>query len=382
MPNSRRICRDIHGSCSAEAGQLPSFRPPRTTRSACCSRASRRPQIAKPGMPAEQRADDRIGGQRLEQSGKLRGRAKAESRARHRSAHGRSVPLLRPRPHAKGALRRFPSPSRQAARKPRHALPQDATAIRNRRARAPGASRGKPRAGLQTSPNRPSRRREQPEDQQSPGRGEVLGSPVRADARDRGMRPEASPPEASGCFSAASNGTGASWLAARSRTRRRKTPGGVRFSGRPAESSMSMSQRRSSDATRRASARSGVTRAAVAPGVSSLRRSRSAMVTASCCALTQSYRVNPSRVSARCAGRRRHASVVTAGRSASAISRTRRAIASPLCSARQREANKGRSERPSKPRAGIGPGRLGGQSRTSAGVSSSARSNPAMRCCG
>ena len=40
--------------------------------------------------------------------------------------------------------------------------------------------------------------------------------------------------------------------------------------------------------TRRASSRSGVTSAAVAPGVSSLRRSNSATVTASSCGLMQS----------------------------------------------------------------------------------------------
>ena len=80
---------------------------------------------------------------------------------------------------------------------------------------------------------------------------------------------------------------------ARSSTRRRKAPGGVRFSGTPAESSISMPQRRSSAATRRASSRSGVTSAAVAPGVSSLRRSSSAIVTASSCGLAQSIAADP-----------------------------------------------------------------------------------------
>ncbi len=49
ISNSRRICRDIHGSCAAGPGQMPSLSPPRTTRSACCSRASTRPQIASRG---------------------------------------------------------------------------------------------------------------------------------------------------------------------------------------------------------------------------------------------------------------------------------------------------------------------------------------------
>ncbi len=107
------------------------------------------------------------------------------------------------------------------------------------------------------------------------GRGpRIAASSCRAASRNASG---ASPPAASGCFSAASSGTGASALSARSRTRRRNTPGGVRSSGRPAESSMSMSQRRNSAATRRASSRSGVTSAAVAPGVSRLRRSSSAI---------------------------------------------------------------------------------------------------------
>ena len=151
---------------------------------------------------------------------------------------------------------------------------------------------------------------------------------------------------------------------------------------------MSMPQRCSSAATLRASSRSGVTRAAAAPGVSSLRRSRSAIVTASSCAPAQSYRLIPARVSTGCAGSRRHASVVIAGRKASAISRTRRATVSSLSRSansrapRETVANRGRSERPSKPRAGMESGGLGGQSRTSAGVKSSAFSNPAIKCCG
>src|SRR5579875_713640 len=49
IPKARRICRDIHGSCSAVAGQLPSLSPPSTSRSACCNRASISPQIASRG---------------------------------------------------------------------------------------------------------------------------------------------------------------------------------------------------------------------------------------------------------------------------------------------------------------------------------------------
>ena len=55
---------------------------------------------------------------------------------------------------------------------------------------------------------------------------------------------------------------------AASATSRASIPGGVRPSGRPAESSTSIPQRFSSTATRRASPRSGVTSAATRPGVS------------------------------------------------------------------------------------------------------------------
>jgi hypothetical protein len=60
---------------------------------------------------------------------------------------------------------------------------------------------------------------------------------------------------------------------------RNSAAGGASASGAPAESSMSMFQRLSSAATRRASARSGVIKAAVRP--SSFSDSRSAKATTS-----------------------------------------------------------------------------------------------------
>ena len=75
----------------------------------------------------------------------------------------------------------------------------------------------------------------------------------------------------------------------------RKAPGGVWSSGVPAESSTSMPQRWSSTATRRARWRSGVTRAAVRPGISSAPRIRSASASASAgrsgCSSTRSSRI-------------------------------------------------------------------------------------------
>ena len=171
----------------------------------------------------------------------------------------------------------------------------------------------------------------------------------------------ARPPAASGCFKAASSGTGANSLAARSSTRRRNTPGGVRFNGRPAESSIAMPQRANSAETWRASARSGVTRAAVAPGVSSLRRSSSAIVSASSCTPAQSWRWSPVNASGGAGESARQASVVAAGRIASPIS----------CSRRARGAAASRNA-----------GALSGQLRMSAGVSSNSRSRFASRYCG
>ena len=193
-----------------------------------------------------------------------------------------------PRRRAIASRRRFPSPSPRAARQPRYGRRQDVKAGPNP-PRADRATRpGKLRGGRHTAEEPQVHEQAPLSGRQNPGAGRgprIARSSRRASSRHAtGARP----PAASGCFSAASSGTGASRSAARSSTSRKKTPGGVLFSGSPAELSISISQRRSSAATRRASSRSGVTSAAVAPGVSSLRRSSIAMVTASCWALAQS----------------------------------------------------------------------------------------------
>ena len=133
---------------------------------------------------------------------------------------------------------------------------------------------------------------------------------------------------ASGCLASASRSTGSASESAASARSRAKMPASVRSSGMPAESSMSRPQRPSSAATRRAMVRSGVTRAAVVPDVSTASRSAKAMASASSCSLWATISETPamaSPVSAKAVSAQR--SVVSAGRRASAMSRRRRARA-------------------------------------------------------
>ena len=140
-------------------------------------------------------------------------------------------------------------------------------------------------------------------------------------------RAGACPPAASGCFNAANNATGARSACTISATKRRKDPLSPRAKGSPAESSISISQRRSSDLTRRASPRSAVMTAARLPGVSKASRRQRAITRASPRASGQSMRVSPSSAAAPISGasaaKRRHRSVTAAGRKASCSSRIR-----------------------------------------------------------
>ena len=122
------------------------------------------------------------------------------------------------------------------------------------------------------------------------GRTAALVTPDRELARRVASSSAArSPPRVQcGCFSKASKATGAKPSSTAVTSARSSAAGGVSASGAPAESSISTFQRLSSAATRRASSRSGVTRAAVMAGVSRVRRSNSAIVAASSCGLAQS----------------------------------------------------------------------------------------------
>ena len=152
----------------------------------------------------------------------------------------------------------------------------------------------------------------------SPGRGprRHASSSARALAR---KSEAARPPAASGCFKAASSGRGAIAPATISATSRRKTPGGVSAKGRPAESSISIPQRRNSAATLRASARSGVTRAAVPVSSSRTPRITRAIAPASSWRPAHSIREMPASAAAGGGARDCGRPVSTAGRIASLI---------------------------------------------------------------
>ena len=103
-------------------------------------------------------------------------------------------------------------------------------------------------------------------------------------------------------------------------SKRSSVDGGVSVIGVPAESSMSIFQRRSSAVTRRARSRSGVTRAAVRPASFSVSRKASATTSASWWGVAQSARVTCSSADK---GGRVQSSLVSAGRISSLISRWR-----------------------------------------------------------
>ena len=164
-----------------------------------------------------------------------------------------------------------------------------------RRARRLGRARRSTRAShpFRRTAHRDRRARQAAADRAARGR-------ARGHARATAPRSSPSPPT-SGCLSSASSGTGASSSAAADGDPEQQAcrPRAA-TSGLPALSSASMPQRRSSADTRPASWRSGVTSAAVLPGVSSASRSASAIACASAAASGSSARrIPPSRRSAR-----------------------------------------------------------------------------------
>ena len=137
-------------------------------------------------------------------------RQRREIRPPRRSARGRSGRRLRRRHRATAARRRFRCRSRRAARLPRHARRRARPAApRSRSSRSASAPRQfssrstKPRSGVCAPPSA-ARSPAKP----GAGRGPRIAASSRR-ARSRNAS-GASPPAASGCFSAASSGTGAS----------------------------------------------------------------------------------------------------------------------------------------------------------------------------
>ncbi|CAM4150738.1 hypothetical protein ROMU108268_18015 [Roseomonas mucosa] len=136
-----------------------------------------------------------------------------------------------------------------------------------------------------------------------PGAGRGPRSAWRSRSRSaRSQSARAMPPAQEGCFRQASRATGENSSATMRAIRRRKAPVGVWARGWPAESSASTPWRASSTQTRRARSRSGVTRAARLPGVSSASRSSKAMAAASPASSGAVRRVRWSRAGAQRSG--------------------------------------------------------------------------------
>ena len=194
MPNPRRICRDIHGSCSAEAGQPPSLSPPRTTKSACCKpgleqppdRQPRgcRPKAGRTTLPAASASNRRDNA----------GRAEAKNRGRRRSARDRTAPPLRLLLRATGAR----SPVSVVAAASRSAA--SIWAATRRESGTASAARSSGSAPRQASSRSTNRRRaglyrQAPlRDRRNPAPGAAPGSPVRAGGRVRGTPREQARP--------------------------------------------------------------------------------------------------------------------------------------------------------------------------------------------
>ena len=290
ISNSRRICRDIHGSCAAGPGQVPSLSPPRTTRSACCSRASTRPQIASRGMAAiepggrpRRRPAPRTGPGNGGPAAAGNRRAASISSWQKRAAvspaasrHSRSPPVS----SSVAASRSAASICAVASRASGTASAASKSGRAPRQASSRSAKAPQPVgivAGEGGSETGEAGRRARPADRlfEPPGqiaerrRGEPAGGQRMLQRRQQRHRGELARGEIED--------------QAQKHAGRRAVQ---RQTGRIVDRRCPSA--RSSAATRRASSRSGVTSAAVAPGVSSLRRSSSAIVSASSCAPAQS----------------------------------------------------------------------------------------------
>ena len=276
-PAVLRMGRDRKGSTGAAAGQTPSSRPASTIRSARTSRASMAPSTCRRGWePAPVRTvspDSRPSMREEKPDGVTSGRPSASSiRAAIRVAAASPPAPLQSLPVS--ADRPFPASASMASARARAArggvaMPwtKGFRAISMIRRRADSRSAASP-----VSPASASRR--------SIGVQPSARGPRRPDRSKRAARRARSsgsrPKRAKGCLARASNSTGSNGSTAALAMALARTPTGNPASGAPAEESATTPQRDSRADTRRASAASGVTKAAVLPGVSKASRSSKA----------------------------------------------------------------------------------------------------------
>ena len=324
------IMRDMKRSDSARRGQLPSLSPPTTSVSTLCRRASSAPQIATRPSPPAAGLTISVGDQRRRRCQAIRRRPPAKSavggnqRTKEAGKLFAGVALV----EAVGAAQSHRAPAPPAPRW---------SAARSRRSGSPGR-RGKRRAARCASAKRRQHRARFVEvrlaDPAEPVRACDLPWPkprsvprtVARASRHRACRcRRAAPPArsfrqraepccarcpAAGTDASASAaiGTGLPGLNTASRSSASNSPGGVRASGVPPESSARMPKRSNSALTRRARSRSLVTSAAVALGSTMAPRSAVAIASASSRSLAASIRVTPaSAASNRVLGERRRA---------------------------------------------------------------------------
>ena len=275
-PSVARMGRENQGSAPAACGQVPSFKSAQNGEVETLQPRFQRAQNGQARMLAEGGAHRRLHRQAAEQRrhrSRVRWRASPAAataatarttapRLRHRHRARAGSPVCSSQASASAAARCAASRSSSGDVALREQLLPAAPGAR--RSRPPVASAANFGSGGGCGAGRwrwPWQCRPGPD--RDAGRASTSG-PARAPGRETRRRPR--PRRAKGCLSNASSGTGAKCASAASASRQRKAPALVWASGRPAESSMAMSQRAISAATRRARLRSGVTSAAVRPG--------------------------------------------------------------------------------------------------------------------
>lgn len=227
------------GSGAGAGGHVPSLRPPRIIRSARCSRASRRPQMASCGCR-------RHTGRTVTRS--VSARRKVGASAAVRAMAARSSPASSSSSNRRASARP-PSPSQSAG-------PTSASAAVRQRPRkaaasaAPAASSGRSSGDTSSShqrrrPSSPAARaatrRPTPD---TPGAGRRPRKASRSSCRTRSSQARRpSPARTSGCFSSASSGTGAKSSDTASASASIRLPAGTADSGCPALSSTIMPKR-------------------------------------------------------------------------------------------------------------------------------------------